>query len=109
MTEPVTGGIGGVLGIKVASLAAGFAGGVVSLAFLKSLTRWQAIMAVAVGALTAAYLTPIAIVELGWQDRPEMQNGAAFVLGLVAMNLIPAIKAAAARWIPKAQGDGGTS
>jgi len=104
MTEPVSTAIG----IKLASLVAGFAGGVVSLAFLSNLTRWQAAMAVVVGSLSAAYMTPVAIVYMGWTDRPELQNGTAFVIGLTAMNLIPAIKAAAARWTPKSQqGDGG--
>lgn len=104
MTEPVSSAIG----IKLASLVAGFAGGVVSLAFLRHLTRFQACMAVIVGSLSAAYMTPVAIMYMGWADKLELQNGTAFVIGLTAMNLIPALKAAAARWIPKSQqGDGG--
>ena len=103
MTEPVSSAIG----VKFASLVAGFAGGVVSLAFLRNLTRAQAAMSVIVGALSAAYLTPVAIVYIGWTNRPELQNGMAFVIGLTAMNVIPALKAGAARWLLKSQpGDG---
>ena len=92
MTEPVTGAIG----IKLSTMIAGFAGGVVSLAFVQGLTRTQAVMAVVVGALSAAYLTPVVVAKLG--ISPELQNGAAFVIGLCAMNAIPGVKKAASIW-----------
>ncbi|HEV2540212.1 MAG TPA: peptidase M48, Ste24p [Frateuria sp.] len=91
MTEPVT----SALGIKLSSTIAGFAGGVVSLAFVQGLSRMQAIMAVVVGSLTAAYLTPAVVAKLS--ISPELQSGAAFVIGLCAMSIIPAIKRAVAR------------
>jgi Na+/proline symporter len=87
MSEPVS----AALGVKLGTIIAGFAGGVVSLAFIQGLNRWQAIAAVVVGALTATYLTPVAVYKLSI-TTPEMQNGAAFVIGLCAMNIIPAIK-----------------
>lgn len=108
MTEPVTSAIG----IKLGTLVAGFAGGVVSLAFIQGLTRWQAVMSVVVGSLSAAYLTPIALARL--DISPELQNGAAFIVGLCAMNIIPLIKLAAGKLVerffgsaPPTQGDGG--
>jgi hypothetical protein len=86
MSEPVSTAIG----VKLSSTIAGFAGGVVSLAFVQGLTRTQAVMAVVVGSLSAAYLTPLATEYL--HISPELQNGAAFVIGLCAMSIIPAIK-----------------
>jgi len=88
MSEPITSAIG----VKLTTLVAGFAGGVVSLAFIQNLSRWQAVMAVVVGALTANYLTPLAVDRLG-VTRPEFQNGMAFLVGLLAMNIIPALNA----------------
>lgn len=110
MTEPVT----SVLGVKLTSTLAGFAGGVVSLAFIQRLTRWQAICAVVVGALTASYFTPVVAVKIGLQ-QPEFVNCAAFVIGLCAMNIVPAVKAVVMKFTSQAesrfqptQGDGGT-
>jgi hypothetical protein len=83
------------LGIKLASLVAGFAGGVVSLAFVQALTRAQAIGAVAVGSLTAAYMTP-AIVQY-FNIGPGYENGVAFLIGLLAMQVIPLVQKLAVR------------
>jgi Na+/proline symporter len=90
MAEPLSAAIG----VKLSTMVAGFAGGVVSLAFLQGLTRRQALLAVLVGCLTAVYLTPVAVYKFG--VGPELENGTAFVLGLCAMNLIPLIKKALA-------------
>ena len=87
MTEPVT----TTLGLKLSTMIAGFAGGVVSLANLKSLTYFQGVMAVVAGALTANYLTPAAVRMLSL--TPELNLGIAFVIGLVGMNIVPALKA----------------
>lgn len=81
-----------VLGVKLASTIAGFAGGVVSLAFVQNLSRFQAIMAVVVGAITASYLTPAVVEKLS--ISPELRSGSAFVIGLCAMSIIPIIKRA---------------
>lgn len=88
MTEPVS----SILGIKLGTTIAGFFGGVVSLAFVQNLTRTQAVMAVLVGTLTAAYLTPVVVEKLA--VTPELQNGAAFVIGLCAMSIIPIVRKA---------------
>lgn len=109
MTEPVS----SVLGIKLGTVVAGFAGGVVSLAFVQKLNRWQAVGAVVVGALTATYLTPVVVEKMGIA-QPEFVNCTAFVIGLCAMNIVPAIKAAVSKFTQQeqagfqpTQGDGG--
>lgn len=80
--------VGVVLGVKLASVVAGFAGGVISLSFIKQLTKWQAFLAVATGSLTAGYMTPAIIVYIG-TAMPE--PSVAFIVGLTAMNLIPGL------------------
>ena len=92
MADPVAADL---LGVKYATLVAGFAGGVVSLAYLKEMTKPQMILAVLTGSAVAGYLTPIAIPVLaraaGIDAAPSLENAAAFLLGLTAMNIIPAI------------------
>lgn len=92
MSEPIA---PAVLGIKYATLAAGFAGGVVSLSFIVGLTKAQMISAVATGALTSGYLTPIAV-ELGakwFAVTPAVEGAVGFFIGLCAMNIIPGLLA----------------
>lgn len=80
---------GQILGIKLASLLAGFVGGVVSLSFVKQLTRAQAVIAVTTGAVTANYLTDGAMY---WLSLPASLGGfASFVIGLTAMNIVPGL------------------
>jgi len=85
----------GVLGVKYSALVAGFAGGVISLAYLKELTRAQMVIAVIAGSASAGYLTPVAIPMLaravGIDATPAFENAAAFLLGLTSMNLIPGL------------------
>jgi LytS/YehU family sensor histidine kinase len=88
MADPVASD--GVLGVKFATLLAGFAGGVVSLSFIGGLTKPQAILSVLTGALTAGYLTPVALHYLTLTS-PELQNGVAFFVGLTAMNIVPGL------------------
>lgn len=92
-------GLFDLLGVKLSTLVAGFAGGIVSLAFLQGLSRPQAIGAVVVGTLSAAYLTPFAVDKLG--IAPTLQNGAAFVIGLCAMSIIPAVQKGVTVWAGK--------
>lgn len=80
---------GGVLGIKFAAILAGFAGGVVSLSFVKELTARQAMLAVFTGTVTANYLTPVVVDHFDVLRLYE--NPAAFVIGLTAMNIIPGL------------------
>ena len=79
-----------LIGVKLSMGIAGFFGGVVSLAFLRNLTRAQCVLAVLVGCFTAAYLTPVLMHFLNLKPGvAEYENGVAFMVGLSAMNLIP--------------------
>lgn len=79
--------IADALGVKGATVVAGFAGAVVSLSFVKELSKTQMVVAVIVGSVTAAYLTPFLLASMNLPS--EMQNGGAFIIGLTAMNIIP--------------------
>lgn len=85
----------GVLGIKYSALVAGFAGGVISLAYLKELTRAQMVIAVFAGSASAGYLTPLAIPAIagavGIAPSAAFENAAAFLIGLTSMNVIPGL------------------
>lgn len=96
MAEPTAAAaVGSVLGVKYAALVAGFAGGVISLAYLQELSRPQMVLAVLAGAACAGYLTPVAIPVLagaiGIAASPNLENAAAFLLGLTSMNIIPGL------------------
>lgn len=88
MADP-SGGIGSLLGVKYASLIAGLAGAVVSLTYLKELTKWQMVLAVVTGALVAGYITPV----VTWYFSLEevLSNGMSFLIGLTSMNIVPGI------------------
>lgn len=88
MADPAIGD--SVLGVKFASVIAGFAGGVVSLSFVKQLTAAQAVLAVFTGTVTANYGTPIVLHYISGIS-PELHNGIAFCLGLTAMNIVPGL------------------
>lgn len=113
MMEDTGGGWLGMLGLKLGTLVAGFAGGVISLAYLKNLTRTQGALAVFTSIATAGYVTPVIVQRFSVTQVPY-QYGAAFVVGLCAMNIIPAIKALGNATIARAtagagqptQGDG---
>lgn len=77
------------LGIKYATLLAGFVGAVVSLSFVKRLSRGAMVTAVAIGTVTAGYLTPMFLTY--FRLPQEVMAGAAFLTGLTAMNVIPGI------------------
>lgn len=94
MPEPTTTSF---LGVKYMTLAAGFAGGVVSLSYVRELSRLQSALAVLNGALAAAYVTPAAAQYLSIPPGGT-ENFVAFVIGLTAMNLIPGALALADRW-----------
>lgn len=89
-----------ILGIKLAILVAGCAGGVVSLSYVKRLSTLQSINAVISGMLSAAYLTPAAIIYLNLDiiEYPDLENVVAFFIGLTGMHLIPALLAIAERF-----------
>lgn len=73
-------------GVKVASVIAGLIGGVVSLAYVPGLTPGKAFLAVVAGASSAGYLTPIVVNYLGLSA--EQGHGVAFLLGLMALNVL---------------------
>lgn len=79
------------IGLKIAYIVAGFMGGVISLSFIKQLNGWQAFIAVFTGSISAGYGTPIAVYYITGLQSPALENGAAFVIGLTAMNIIPGI------------------
>jgi hypothetical protein len=85
----------GMLGVKYSALVAGFAGGVISLAYLKELTRTQMVIAVIAGSASAGYLTPVAIPIIaraaGIEASIAFENATAFLLGLTSMNIIPGL------------------
>jgi len=101
--EPTTTAAGALLA-KYSVAIASFWGAFSSLAFLRNLTRRQALIAVCTGYAFSRYMTaPVAAwlsPKLGLQVDEGVLCGAAYVLGLVAMNIIPAIKAAAERVSP---------
>lgn len=83
-------------GIKLAYMIAGFAGGVVSLSYVRSLTKMQAFGAVVTGTLVANYVTPV---MQHYLTMPvALENGAAFIVGLCSMNIVPGILGLSARW-----------
>lgn len=81
-----------LLGMKAWTMVAGFAGGVVSLSFIKALTATQGALAVFTGVASAVFLTPVVMHYL-WpaQTDPRLEYGVAFIIGLTAMNVIPGI------------------
>ncbi len=96
MPDPATAATaGGIAGLKYSALIAGFAGGVISLAYLQELSRPQMAIAVLSGAACAGYLTPVALPilanALGIELTPALENAAAFLLGLTSMNIIPGV------------------
>lgn len=83
---------------KYGVAVAGFAGACVSLTLLQGLTRKQAFWAVATGFLSAVFTTPLAVHQFGLPPDSDTQNGVAFLIGLLAMNIIPGLKALAGRF-----------
>ena len=67
------------VGIEVASLFAGLAGGLASITKEKELTRTQRFITVVVGGLISAYLTPVFGIFLNMPDQAKY--GVGFVIG----------------------------
>lgn len=102
MAEPAS-TAAGVLVAKYGIVTASFIGAILSLGFLKDLTRPQAATAVATGFFFSIYLTqPVAAFmapKLGMDMSDYLLSGVAFVLGLTAMNVIPAVKTALGQFV----------
>jgi hypothetical protein len=84
---------------KVTMAIAAFAGAVLSLMFLKGLSRPQMYAAVAIGFFSSLFCTPLVMHVAGLPDSPKLGYGIAYVIGLMAMNLIPLLKKAFAKKI----------
>lgn len=97
MKEIASESILAALGVKVSYALAGFFGGVVSLYFIQGLTRPKAYLSVLAGLVTATYGTPAACVYFGIAQT-EYKTGLAFVLGLTAMSLLPAVSSIVDSW-----------
>lgn len=95
MAEP-TSTAASVILVKYGVVMAAFIGSILSLGFLKDLTRGQAATAVATGFGFSIYLTqPVTqwvAPKLDMLVTDDLLCGVAFVLGLTAMNIIPAVK-----------------
>lgn len=85
-----------LFGVKLATIVAGFVGAVVSLSAIPPLSKGAAFLAVITGMATAVYLTPVVAHYLSMTS--EMQNAAAFFLGLTAMHIIPGLLAVGQRF-----------
>lgn len=81
-----------VFGLKLGTIVAGFAGGVVSLTYLRGLSTVQSVLAVFTGLTFAVYITPLLFAYFFADGgRSDIEHAIAFVLGLTAMNIIPGI------------------
>lgn len=83
-------GISELLGLKIGTLVAGFVGAIASLAYLRDLTPWRATLAVFVGTGCAAYATPVMMGWLQLENGMAGENAAAFIVGIIGMNLVGA-------------------
>jgi hypothetical protein len=82
---------------KYGVACAGFVGAILSLTFLQGLTRLQAFSAVLTGFSCSVFTTPFVTAFFNLPGDYESRYGVAFLIGLLAMNLIPGIKSALER------------
>lgn len=106
------------LGIRAGILLAGLAGGLVSLQYIKTLSRPLAFTALFSSLTLAAYGTP-ALMDLLHVTKQSYCYGSAFIVGLCALRIIPVLRElapAVTRWlitrftgqsVQPTQGDGG--
>lgn len=87
MPEPITSAVGAKL-FFTSSMVAGLLGAVVSLRFASNLRPWERGAAVAIGAVMAQYLTPLAAYELGLD---KFQEAIGFFIGLFGLSLTGAV------------------
>lgn len=88
---------------KAASFAPGFAGAVLSLAFIETLTSRGRFLAVVVGLAAAMFLAPgfCAILDLFWPGNgipAEIRSAVLFLTGLCAMGCLPKLLGALQRY-----------
>jgi predicted permease len=78
-------------------LVAGFAGAVVSLAFLKDQSRWQNLLNVAGGCASAIFLAP-AIVDWAGLKSEGWVNATTFLTGMLSMSFLAGVFVIAKAW-----------
>lgn len=91
---------------KAAAFAPGFAGAVLSLAFVEDLTRRGRAVAVVVGLVSAMFLAPAVceILDLFWPGEGipgAIRSAVLFLTGLCAMGCLPKLLG----WLQKIAGD----
>jgi len=96
MPEPAS--AAGLLLVKYGVVIGGFAGAILSLTFLRGLTRGQAAWAFFTGFGSAIFCTPLAVAFFKLEPGGETQYGVAFLIGLLAMNIIPGLRALAGKF-----------
>lgn len=85
MTEPITTTAGAMLGIKLGPAVAGMLGATMSMRAVAHLRWYERALAMIHGAGASAYLAPAIARYFSW--GVEMENAAAFLIGVVALNL----------------------
>lgn len=80
-----------VFGIKIIVIAAGFCGGVISLAFISDLPRSVRYTAILAGLSSAIAFTPVAIYF--WRFLGDFEPAVAFILGIGGMSIVGKIHA----------------
>lgn len=90
---------------KLLTFAPGFAGAVLSLAFVENLTLRGRVVTVVVGLAAAAFIAPAAsdLADLAWPDAmpPSIRSAIQFLVALCAMGCIPPLLG----WLRKVAGD----
>lgn len=79
------------LGLKPAYLLAGLAGGFVRAIVHPERNIWTLLSTAVIGALTAVYLTPVAVGWFPWASDQGAENAAAFAIGVSAQNVAMAL------------------
>lgn len=85
---------GTAIAAKYLTAFAGFVGAILSLTFLKDLTRFQAMTAVVIGFSCSIFTTPLTIAYFALPTDSASEYGVAFLIGLLSMNIVPAIRQA---------------
>lgn len=85
------------LGLKPSTLIAGLIGGIMALSMMPKLTVRKAVAAVVGGVACAAYVTPLVAEWVGLESR-NLENGLAFGLGVIGMNVLGGIFKLSERW-----------
>lgn len=76
-------------GVKsTGTLICAFLGSAISMSYMPKLTPAQTFLAVMAGTTTAVVLAPLALHSMDWPD--SLERGVSFLLGLLAMPLLPA-------------------